>query len=876
MPTLALLDGHSLAYRAFFALPPDLATKSGQVTNSAYGFTSMLIKMLGDHRPDAVLVTWDSGRTTFRTEVYPDYKAQRERAPDDFKSQLPLIGEVLEALQIRQVELPGFEADDLIATMARRASEEGWDVLVVTGDRDAFQLIDERVSVLYTRRGISDTVLADSEWVEGKYNIRPDQYVEYASLRGDNSDNLPGVPGVGEKTAAKLIGAYGGLEEIYENLDEMTPKLRQNLANNREQVFLNQRLMALVTDLDLEIQPDELKLNPFDRATVKDVFETLEFHSLWDRLLEVEQEDISLGPLLEVEVRSATSRGALAGIGERPRLAVLQVRDHAGFQGLMVAADDDQAVFVTTDNLQLLQALLADPEVPKVTHDAKSLLRALGRRGIELAGVESDVSIAAYLLNPSSRTYDIAELASQYAGVEIAGHPEEEVPEGVQAALEFSTGPDLELAAREVVAVERLAGLLAQQLAEREEVELFHSIEMPLVAVLARMEDTGIRVDTEYLEELGESLKDRLAVLEKEIYDDSGEPFNINSTLQLREVLFDRLELPVLKKTSKGAASTDASVLAKLVDSHPVVEKLLKYRELEKLRSTYVDGYLPLVAEDGRIHASFNQVAATTGRLSSENPNLQNIPVRSETGLMIRRAFVPEDGWTFVVADYSQIELRVLAHMTRDERLVEAFTGEQADVHTTTAAGVFDVEPEHVTKEMRRMAKVINFGLIYGMEAFGLAERLKISREEAAAYIEAYFERFPGVQEFRTRVVAEARNSGYTTTAFGRRRYLPELKSDNYRIRQMGERMALNAPVQGTAADIIKMAMIDLDRELELEGLETAMLLQVHDELVLETPPSELDRAVDLTVAVMERAAKFDVPLKVDVATGLNLAEVKA
>jgi DNA polymerase-1 len=874
MPTLALLDGHSLAYRAFFALPEDLATKSGQVTNSVYGFTSMLIKMLAEHHPDQVVVAWDSGRATFRTEEFADYKAQREAAPDAFKNQLPLIREVLEALGIAQIEMPGYEADDLIASLARRAEGEGWDVLVVTGDRDSFQLIDDHTKVLYTRRGITDVVLATAEWVEERYGIPPEKYPDYAALRGDPSDNLPGVPGIGEKTAARLIDSYRSLEGIYEHLDDMTPKLRENLVAHRDQVFLNRELMRLVSDLPLDVRLGTEEAVNADRSRVKDLFETLEFHSLWDRLAELDREQ-HVGERIDVTVRSATSSDAIASLSRVRPLPIRDVWDAAHLAGLMIAVSDEEALFVPSERIGLLEALLTDTGHPKVTHDAKGLIKGLGRLEIVPEAITCDVALAAYLINPGSRSYGLAEVASHYLGVELEPTEGELDGEPSQGSLDFRGGPDLSRAGREAIAVGRLAPLLLRELEDRDELTLFRELEMPLTAVLARMEEAGIRVDRAYLEELGDSLRDQIATLQDEIYEEAGGPFNINSTLQLREVLYERLGLPILKKTSKGAPSTDASVLAKLADAHPVVEHLLRYRELEKLRSTYVDGYLPLIGPDGRIHASFNQMGSTTGRLSSEQPNLQNIPIRSEAGMRIRRAFVPEEGWWFIVADYSQIELRVLAHMSGDPALLDAFRGQDADIHTATAAKVFDVAPENVTSQMRRMAKVINFGLIYGMEAYGLADRLEISREEAAEYIEAYFARFPKVQEFRQHVVEEARARGYTTTAFGRRRYLPELKSDNYRIRQMGERMALNAPVQGTAADIIKKAMIDLDTELLRAGSSTMLLLQVHDELVLEAPPDEFDASQHLITKVMEQAADLRVPLRIDLSTGRNLAECK-
>ena len=870
MPTLALLDGNSIAYRAFYALPEDLATTSGQVTNAVYGFTRMLIKLLGDHHPEGVAVAWDVSRKSFRTEQYPEYKAQREKAPDHFRSQLGLIDEVLQALKIPQVRLEGFEADDLIATITRRAVEDGWDVLIVTGDRDAFQLIDDNVKVLYTRRGITDTIIADEDYVTDRYGIAPMQYVEYAALRGDTSDNLPGVPGVGEKTATKLLQAHGSLEGIFASLDEQTPRLRENLTAAREQVFLNRQLMQLVDDVDIDLEMDALRRGEWEQSEVKKLFESLEFHSLWEDLLSVQPiaGDVP-AEVLEVETRLVSDPEQVAALAAEGTLVMEVVVSDGEPFGLAVSTGPDTAAVIPFDALSPLAGALADPEVGLIGHDLKETIRSLLELGYEVDGLAMDTALAAYVLNPSSRNYELGEVAGRYLGIEVES-PDEEIEEGT---LPFDTGPDLDTAGRRVTAIARLADRLRPELEARDELPLFERFELPLVPVLARMELAGIGVDREYLEEMGEDLRRELTELETKICDIAGEPFNVNSTDQLRHVLFEKLELPVLKKTSTGKPSTDASVLEKL--DHPIIEALLRYRELEKLRSTYVDGYLPLIGPDGRIHTRFNQMAATTGRLSSDRPNLQNIPVRSETGRTIRRAFIPTEGWTFLVADYSQIELRVLAHMSGDPGLLDAFNNTESDIHTATAARVWGVDEKDVQPEMRRRAKMINFGLLYGMEAFGLASRLGISREEAAHHIETYFQQFPDVQAFMQGVVTQARNQGYTTTLFGRRRYLPELKSDNYRIRQMGERMALNAPVQGTAADIIKRAMIELDQALREGGFQSTLLLQIHDELVLEAPPEELESLTETTVRVMEGVADLAVPLVVDIGTGQSLADVK-
>lgn len=868
MPTLALVDGHSIAYRAFFALPEDLATTSGQVTNAVYGFTRMLIRLLADQHPEGIAVAWDVSRRTFRAAEYPEYKAQRTAAPDHFKAQLPLIHAVLDSLGIPQVQVEGFEADDVIASISRAAIDDGWDVVVVTGDRDAFQLVDDHLRVLYTRRGITDTVLADAAYVEERYGVPPARYVEYAALRGDTSDNLPGVPGVGEKTAAKLVAAHGTLEEIFEHVDELTPKLRENLADAREQVFLNRRLMTLVRDLDTGSEPELLHRGPWHPADARELFATLEFHSLWDDLVAVQPPAEAAGPaeVLEAEGRMATPE-LIARLASSPRLVLVMV-DEGGFRGVAAADDVDTAVLIPSTDLGSLAETLANPAVAKVAHHAKPLLRRLRGDGLALEGLTFDTALAAYVIDPGSRGYGLAEVAAEFLGVELEsadGRP----PAAGQGMLDLSE-LDVDAVARRVTIVDRLEERLGAELEARDELELFRTVELPLVPVLARMEDVGIGVDRAYLIGLGTRLREEIAELESQIHELAGGPFNVNSTDQLREVLFERLGLPRSKKTSTGKPSTDAAVLEKL--DHPLVDRLLRYRELEKLRSTYVDGYLPLIGGDGRIHTTYNQMAAATGRLSSEEPNLQNIPIRSDLGKLVRRAFVPRSGWSFIVSDYSQIELRILAHMSGDPGLVEAFRADE-DIHAATAARVFAIDRSLVTPEMRRRAKMINFGLLYGMEAFGLAQRLDISRDEARQHMDAYFSQFPLVKEYMDGVVAEARRTGYTSTLFGRRRYLPELTSDNVRIRQMGERMALNAPVQGTAADVIKKAMIDLDAALV--GQEAVVLLQIHDELVLEAPPEKVAETGKLVREVMEGVADLIVPLKVDVSTGTNLADAK-
>ncbi len=869
MTKLALLDGHSLAYRAFYALPPDLATPSGQVTNAVFGFTSMLIKLLDDENPDALAVAWDRKEPTFRTERYPEYKATRESAPDLFRSQLPLIREVLEAMEVPQVSVAGFEADDVIATLADQGRNLGYDVCIVTGDRDAFQLSSDAMTILYTRRGISDVVQATPAWIEERYGITPDRYVEYAALRGDSSDNLPGVQGVGEKTAAKLINQFESLEDLYDALGDLTPKLRENLEVARDQVFLNRELMTMVHDVAIpEIEPSDLVLRPFDRDTVRSLFDDLAFRSLWQRLEELGGVTEAERAVVDVEVVTATDTDAAAKLSTDAPIAVDPVWSDGDLLGFVVAGDP--CVYVPLTNAPTLLDELAR-EGGVQGHDVKPFLVALREADLSVPLVAFDSLLAAYVINPAQRAPSLEDLAHRELGIDVDEVDRGE-GEGSQAAFSFDESAiDLETPARRALAVERLVDPLRAQMEGRGGLALFQDVELPLITILAEMEHAGVQMDTDLLSELHDDLVARIAQLEVDIHELAGSTFNINSTQQLRSVLFDQLGLPVVKKTPKGVPSTDASVLEKLAGEHDIVANLLKYRELDKLRSTYVDALLDLVDDDGRVRGRFNQVGAATGRLSMERPNLQNIPARSEEGRAIRRAFVAADGCSLLVADYSQIELRILAHLSEDPGLVAAFL-DDIDIHAATAARVNGVELDAVTDEMRRTSKMINFGLLYGMEAYGLAQRLDIDRSEAQAHIDAYFAQFPGVQAYMGGIVEEAKQTGYTTTILGRRRYLPELHSRRTRDRQMGERMALNAPIQGSAADIIKKAMIDLDTRLRSAGSSAEMLLQIHDELVIEVPDEELDEVTDTTITTMEHVTELIVPLKVSYGAGKDLA----
>jgi DNA polymerase-1 len=893
--TVLLIDGNSLVYRAFFALPTDLATASGQVTNAVFGFTSMLVNLLRDHRPDALAVAFDRPEPTFRHDRIATYKANRESAPDILRQQMGLVRQVVDSLNIPVFEVVGFEADDVIATLATQGRDRGDDVIVVTGDRDSYQLVqDPHIKVLYNKRGVSDYAFYDEAGIAERTGVTPALYPQYAALRGDPSDNLPGVPGVGEKTAAKLITTYGGIDGIYEHLDAQTPKLRENLAAHEANVRQNVEVMILVRDVPLEQGIADLAFDAaaIDIPEVRRLFEFLEFNTLFDRLAEAI--DTDLGPssseatVLEAEVevaadaaRAAEALTALATSVTEP-LALAAgwegVEGRSRLEGIAVVLDGSTGAV-----LWIPGELLVDPLVhgvlaalagidgrPLAAHQAKPLVRALTGLDIDVRSLAIDTALAAYLIDPAESRYLLEELVVRYAGARI---PEGDAAADGQLDLEGSSTPGSTIAGRRALAVDRLVAPLQAALDAQGLRSLHDDIEVPLVGVLARMEDVGVGVDVGELR----ALRDRLVAdcdrLRGEIVDAAGHDFNVNSTPQLRQVLFDELGLVPQKKTKTGF-STDAASLEKLAGQHPIIEHLLAYREVEKLRSTYGDGLLTEVGPDERIHATFNQTVARTGRLSSDQPNLHNIPVRSELGREFRRAFVPAPGHKLLVADYNQIELRCIAHLAEDPGLVESFESGR-DIHTETAARIFHVDAADVTVEMRSKAKMVSYGLAYGMEAYGLGQRLNIPTEEAATILNAYFVAFPAVRDYMDRTVAEARERGYTETLFGRRRPIPELAASNFRIRQAGERQAMNAGIQGLAADIFKVALVRLDAALAADAPESSLILQVHDEVLLEVPPDHVDAVGKMVHEVLGGAAQLRVPLEVNLSVGDSWAAAK-
>jgi DNA polymerase-1 len=884
MGKLLLLDGHSLAYRAFYALPTDLSTRGGTVTNAVYGFTSMLVKVLADEAPDEIAVVFDSKGATFRDAMDAEYKSGRKATPELFSSQMPLIREVLDTLRIPVLEIEGVEADDVIATLATRAAASATDVVVVTGDRDAFQLVsDPHIRVLYNRRGVSDYARYDEAGIFERTGVTPGQYPEYAALRGDPSDNLPGVPGIGEKTAAKLIATYGSVEGILAHLDELPPKQRENLAAMRDRVRLNREMSILRRDCEVGGLAAELRQGAFDREAVRQLFDQLEFRTLLPRLMEAVGDasapSEAASATLEVDVdrvrepQAAVDRiDALRGAGASYAMDVrwAGVVGRSEVLGIALADAGGAVTFVPGEVLAdesvrgALAALVADGGPPLTACRAKEAMRGLR---LDVRTLQRDVAVMAYLLDPAEGKYRLEDLAVRYLGVEVRS------PDAEVGTLDFGGDEAITDTGRRAAVLLALADALDEALGVRELVDLYDRFERPLVRVLAKMEEAGIRVDRVFLDEMRTQLATECEDLVRRIRAHAGEDFNVNSTPQLRTILFDKLGITPVKKTKTGP-STDADSLQKMMDAHPIVADLLRYREVEKLRGTYADALPPLIDPDGRVRATFKQTDTTTGRISSENPNLQNVPVRTADGREFRRVFVADEGWGLLTADYSQIELRVLAHLAEDPGLIDAFD-RGVDIHTVTAAKVFGVAEADVDGPQRRFAKVVNYGLAYGMEAFGLGQRLDIATEDARDILESYFAGFPKVREFMQRTVLEAKQRGYTTTIFGRRRLITELASDNFRIRQMGERMAQNAPVQGSAADIFKLAMIDVDRAIEGAGLRTRMLLTVHDELVFEVPLEERVAAEGIIRSTMESVADLRVPLSVDVGFGPNWASAK-
>jgi DNA polymerase-1 len=886
-PRLLLLDGHSLAYRAFFALPVEnFSTTTGQPTNAVYGFTSMLINVLRDEQPTHLAVAFDVGRKTFRNEIFAEYKANRSESPTDFRGQVSLIQEVLGALHVPVITAEGYEADDVIATLTVQAVEQGMDVAICTGDRDALQLVDPHVTVLYPRKGVSDLTRFTPEEVETKYGLTPTQYPDFAALRGDPSDNLPSIPSVGEKTAAKWVREYGSLDALVDQVDTVKGKVGEKLRDHLSQVMQNRRLTELDRAVPLEVGPQDLVVRSWDRNEVHTLFDNLQFRVLRDRLFatlsapepeveggfDVAEDVVPAGGLADWLAAHATGHTGLVfrgswgrGTGELAGIALAAADDHATFVDLGPGLD--------TADEQALAGWLADPAKPKVVHDVKGPLLAIWARGWDLAGVVSDTGLAAYLAAPGQRSFDLGDLAVRYLRREL----KDAVAAEEQLTLDGLGPSEADVAAEaahadvlKAVAVNDLSDALEQVLGQRGGDHLLGDIELPLTRVLAAMEYRGIATDLEFLHELQKEFAAEVAEAAQEAYAVIGKEINLGSPKQLQAVLFDELGLPKTKKNKTGY-TTDADALTSLLAStgHPFLEHLLRHRDVTRLR-TVIDGLIPMVDDGGRVHTTYQQTIAATGRLSSTDPNLQNIPIRSAEGRRIRQAFVVGAGYeSLMTADYSQIEMRIMAHLSEDAGLIEAFTSGE-DLHSFVASRAFGIPIEQVDPEMRRRIKAMSYGLAYGLSAYGLAQQLHISAEEAREQMHAYFERFGGIRDYLDGIVDDARQTGYTETTLGRRRYLPDLTSDNRQRREMAERMALNAPIQGSAADVIKVAMLNVEKAIEAEGLRSRMLLQVHDELVLEVAPGEREALETLVRREMAGAAQLSVPLEVSVGFGAS------
>jgi len=878
-----LLDGNSLAFRAFYALPAEnFKTKNGLTTNAVYGFTAMLINLLRDETPTHIAAAFDVSRQTFRADRYPEYKATRSATPDEFRGQIEITKEVLNALGITVLAEPGFEADDIIATLATQADDAGYRVLVVTGDRDSLQLVNDDITVLYPIKGVSALTRFTPEAVVEKYGLTPEQYPDFAALRGDPSDNLPGIPGVGEKTAAKWIVEYGSLESLVDNADTVRGKVGDSLRANLSSVILNRELTHLVRDVPLAQTPDTLRLLPWDRDQIHRLFDDLEFRVLRDRLFdtlaavepEVDEGFDVRGGALEPGTLPAWLE-AHARDGRRSGIAVAGTR--AAYDGdvtaLAIAGADGEGAYLETatltpDDETALAEWLADAGAPKALHEAKIAMHGLEGRGWSLAGVTSDTALAAYLVRPGQRSFALDDLSLRYLRRELRAESEEQQQ---LSLLDDMDGVD-EQAVQTLIlrarAVADLADALDEELARIDSSSLLGEMELPVQSTLAGMETAGIAVDQQALDALQSEFGDQIRNAAEAAYAVIGKQINLGSPKQLQVVLFDELGMPKTKKTKTGY-TTDADALQSLFDKtgHPFLDHLLAHRDATRLKVT-VDGLLKSVAADGRIHTTFNQTIAATGRLSSTEPNLQNIPIRTEAGRRIRDAFCVGAGYAeLMTADYSQIEMRIMAHLSRDEGLIEAFnTGE--DLHSFVAARAFGVPIDDVTPELRRRVKAMSYGLAYGLSAYGLSQQLKISTEEAKEQMDQYFARFGGVRDYLLQIVEQARKDGYTSTVLGRRRYLPELDSSNRQLREAAERAALNAPIQGSAADIIKVAMIGVADGLRDAGLTSRMLLQVHDELLLEVAPGEREAVEDLVRARMGGAYPLDVPLEVSVGYG--------
>ncbi|MBO1299189.1 MULTISPECIES: DNA polymerase I [unclassified Enterococcus] len=876
---LLLVDGNSVAFRAFFALHNSLErfkNRNGLHTNAIYAFHNMFENVMQKEQPTHVLVAFDAGKTTFRTEMYAEYKGGRSKTPGEFKEQMPYIRELLTGLGVKYYELPNYEADDIIGTLAEKVDKEKFDVVVLSGDRDLTQLASKEIKVDITVKGVSDIESYTPEHVAEKYNgLTPNQIIDMKGLAGDASDNIPGVTKIGEKTAIKLLNQYGSVEGIYEHIDEMKQsKMKENLINDKEQAFLSKKLATIDTDAPVEVDIDSLAYQGKDLEKLVPFFKEMDFKQFLAKLDVVEEQAEMKDILFEVvhEYDESMFQTNMA-------LYVEMMGDNYHTEDIVgVAWGTSEKIYVTNDlaifENEAFLSWVGDKTRLKNVYDAKRTYVALNRYATKLQGIDFDVLLGAYLLDTNEKSDDIEGVATHYGYHDIQSD-EAIYGKGAKKGLPEDEEVFFAHLARKVSAINGLTPKLSQELAEKNQEDLFRKMELPLSIILAEMEISGIKVDATRLQEMKIEFSDRLREIEQKIYEEAGEEFNLNSPKQLGVILFEKMGLPVIKKTKTGY-STAVDVLEQLREQAPIVDDILIYRQIAKIQSTYVEGLLKVIQSDGKVHTRYVQTLTQTGRLSSVDPNLQNIPIRLDEGRKIRQAFVPRDkDWLIYSSDYSQIELRVLAHISDDEHLKAAFL-EGQDIHSSTAMRVFGIEKaEDVTPNMRRQAKAVNFGIVYGISDYGLSQNLGITRKAAQQYIDTYFEKYPGVKEYMERIVREAKDQGFVETLYHRRRYLPDINSRNYNIRSFAERTAINTPIQGSAADILKIAMIELDKRLKESNLQATMLLQVHDELVFEVPESELEMLDKLVSEVMEQAVALHVPLITDSSWGKTWYEAK-
>ncbi len=899
-PLLLLLDGNAVVHRAFHALPPLTVSKTGEMVNAVYGFAATLLKALNELKPNHWAIAFDSPKLTFRHQRFEDYKAQRPKAPEELVSQFKRVRQLAEAFKIPILETEGYEADDILATLSRQASQQGIDTLIVTGDTDVFQIVSPRVKVLAPRRTFSDTVLYDESTIHERFGLDPKQLPDLKALIGDPSDNIPGIPGVGEKTATKLIHQFGSLEQIYERIEEVTPtKLQVLLKQYKIQAFQSKELIISVLDVPVTLNLNACQVSAYDRNQVVELFRELEFVKLLPRLPQTKViiSPASVGKALpkgnyQVIESDQALEELIARLSKAPEVAVdvetsAKEPMPADLVGIALSPLPNEAVYIPVGHYGLsqpaqlplnrviakLKTILESQKVTKIAHNGKYDITVLAEYGVHLSNLSFDTMIAAYLLGEKS--LGLKALAFNKLGIEMT--PISDLigsgPKQISMALvEVEQAANYACADADIT--RRLKDILGAELKQQGLWQLFTEVEMPLVPVLVAMERNGVALDVELLRKMSHSIGNQMLSLEEAIYNSIGYKFNINSSQQLAQVLYEGLKLPHSRRTKTGY-STEASVLEELRGLHPVIDLILEYRQLAKLKSTYIDAFPALInPKTGRLHTSFNQTGTTTGRLSSSEPNLQNIPIRGELGKKIRQAIIAPPGCYLLAADYSQIDLRVLAHLSQDPELIAAFLNDE-DIHTATASRVFNIPPSQITPEMRRVAKTVNFGVIYGMSDYGLEQATDLTREEASQFINSYFEKYPKVKEYIETTKQQARERGYVQTVMGHRRFIPEINSPNRQLREAAERMAINMPVQGTSADIIKMAMIDLHRETCQKGLNSKMILQIHDELLFEVPEEEVAEMKELIATIMPRALKLRVPLKVDIKLGKNWGETE-